>query len=780
MNVPNDNNSASFQAPQPSSAVPGIRRRFPQPEEESLKNILRILRRRKSYILWFTLGGLSLALAACIFLSSQYKATATLLVDKQNSSGLDMSSLSSLAAAVGGSDDLQVDLQTQATVLSSNTTMLKVVDELGLQNIPPYSVRPGLFGLNARLKSELGLPLEKAPATRERILNKMSSRLEVTPLENTRLITVTFRDHDPQRAADIANTFVTTYIQEYLQTKFKATAQASDWLTGQLNSLQKHVEDSQAKLSSFEQKTGLSILMLGMGSESSGSGAGGGVTTTHIPAVDKLAALNEELTAAEGDRITKEAIYRLTQTENPDVVLGMGSISLSTATSSVFSQGNGLAALEALRAQKTELQTQIADATTKYGEKNPHLVGLQGQMAALDSAIREEMARVRDRAKNDYEVAKQTESGIQQSYDAQEAEVNKLNDSTVELELLAGEAASSRILYNNLYSMLQEASIQAGVSATNLSLVDPARAPATTFIPNWLLYPLGGFAAGLLLGIMAAFIRERLDDSIVTPDQVESETALPLLSYIPLARDEPGDKQSGGAPVRLWNLLLERPRAPIAEAYRSLRTSILLSTADAPIRTLLVTSPTPGDGKSFTAFNVGVAFAQSGTSTVIVDADMRKPTLHSFFGMPQKPGLAEVLSGMISIDNALKQHPKLDQLHFLPAGSQPPDPSVLVGSRRMEALLEELRSKFSLVIVDTPPVLLVTDAVVLCGKVDGTVVVIRSGKTSRQALKQSSETLLRSPGRKLGIIVNGLDTKSADYYYTYGFYGDSKYYGREV
>jgi succinoglycan biosynthesis transport protein ExoP len=783
MSVANDRDRGSSQGRSQFSAASRMGPGSSGMEEESLKGILRILRKRKYLIFKFTLGGLVLAVLVCLLLPNQYKSIATLLVDKQNSSGLDLGSISSLASAVSGEDELQVELQTHATVLSSNTTMLKVVQNMGLQKVPPYAVKPGLFGLNKRLKAEIGLPLEKAPATRERLLEMITRHLEVTPVDNTRLITVAFRDHDPQRAANISNAFVTTYIQEYLQTKFSATAQASDWLNGQLHFLQKQVEDSQRKLSDYEKKTGLSILLLGLGPDvGGGQGAGSSMgMTSHIPAVDRLAALNEELTAAEADRITKEAIYRLTQTKNPDVVLGLNNTSLvSTTTSAVFSSGNGLTALEALRAQETQLQAQIGDELTKYGAQNPHLIELQGQLQPLNAAIQDELGRIRDRAKNDYELAKQTEAGIRQSYDQQETEVNKLNDSTVELELLLGEAASSRMLYNDLYSKLQEASIQAGVSATNLSLVDPALAPATPFMPNWLLYPPGGIVAGLLLGLMGAFVWERLDDTLVTPDQVEIDAMFPLLSFIPLARDECGEKRSAKGSVSTADLMLDYPRGPIAEAYRTLRTAVLLSTVDSPIRTLLVTSPMVSEGKSFNAYSLGVAFAQSGTSTVIIDADMRKPRIHALFGSQQSPGLAEVLAGVVGSDGTLKRHPKVDNLYCLPAGDLPPNPAELLGSRRMESLLEEMRGRFNLVILDTPPVLMVTDPVLLSTKVDGSIIVIRSGKTTRQALKRASEILLRSAGRKLGIVVNGVDTRSVDYYYAYGYYGDNKYYSEEA
>jgi capsular exopolysaccharide synthesis family protein len=722
---------------------------------------------------------------------NQYTSTATLLVNKENSGGLDLGGLSGIASAVGGTDDLKTSLQTHAKVLQSDTTALLVVREMGLDKVAPYKYTPGPLGGNSKMKAEIGLPLEKTTATRERILKMIGRKLKVEPQEDTRLITVEFRDYDAQRAADVANTFVNVYIHEYLTNNFQATARASDWLNNQLDALKAKVADSQQKLSDYESKTGLSVLMLGMSGGSGSSGSGGGSTGggMHIPAVDKLAALNQELTAAEADRISKEAIYHLTQTQSPEVIMGLGSSSLASSLggSTVINGGQGLEVLQGLRQQEAALRMQYGDALTKYGAKSPHLAELQGQMEALNQAIRDELKRINERAKNDYTLALQTEDGIRKSYVQQQEEVNKLNDNTIQLEVLAGEALSNRELYQDLYSKLQSASIQAGVSATNLVLVDEARPTASPERPNWTLYPAVGLAVGLLLGIAFAFVRENLDDSLVTTEQVEKVGLLPVLSYIPLMR--PDDKQRGKQPGEDANaevnplersLLISRPTAPAAESYRALRTAILLSATDEPLRVLLVTSPLGGDGKTTISYNLAVAFAQHGRRVLLMDADMRKPSMHTFFRVRKAPGLSEVLTGGVQFADALLGHGSLGNLFLLASGTTPPNPADLLDSRRFDALLAEAKSQFDLIIIDSPPVLMVTDPVILSTKADGTIVVVRSQKTTRPVLKRVVGVLSRSHGRKLGFVVNGMDTTSVEYYYSYGYYGDNKYYGEEA
>lgn len=755
-------------------------------EEESLRDIIRVLRKRRGLILSWALGALALTYIYCALTKSTYTSTATLLVDKQGSSGVDVGALSGLASSLTGEDDLKTELTTHATVLQNDTTTLMVIHQLGLDKV--YEYRPGLFGWNRAIKAELGRPLEQAPATRERLLKIVEGKLKVSQPTDTRLITVAYTDQNPQRAADVANAFVNEYIHEYLLSHFQSTARASDWLQVQLNDLKAKVADSQQKLSDYESKTGLSVLMLGMSGGSSGSGGGevSGGGTMHIPAVDKLAALNQELTAAEADRITKEAIYQLTQTQSPEVISGLGSSGLASAGgSTVITEGQGLGILQQLRTQEAALRVQYGDDLTKYGPNNPHLAEMQGELAAVNQSIKEELKRINERAKNDVDLARKTEDGLRQAYNQQQVEVNKLNDNTIELEVLAGEALSTRELYNSLFTRLQEASIQAGVSATNLDLVDEARPTVVPTKPNWVLYPIIGLGAGLFLGIAFAFMRENLDESIVTTEQVEKIGLLPVLSYIPLVRGEDlqrGKPAEAGTVVNPLeqSLLITRPNAPAAEAYRALRTAILLSSADEPLRVLLTTSPLGGDGKSTISYNLAVAFAQHGRRVLVLDADMRKPSAHTFFHAAKAPGLSEVLTGGVAFSDALIHHDSLPNLCLLPSGTTPPNPAELLDSKRFDALIEEAKKQFDLILIDSPPVLMVTDPVILSTKTDGAVIVLRSQKSTKPVLKRAVDVLSRSYGRKLGFVVNGMDTKSVEYYYTYGYYGDNKYYGEEA
>lgn len=756
-------------------------------EEESLRSLVQVLRKRSVFIAIAAVIGLLLALALCIVIPVQYSSTATLLISKDQAGGVNLGSLSDMASALGGGDDLKTDIQTHATLLQSDATVLQVIRELHLQERRPYKYTPSILDLHSQLRAEMGRPLDSAPATQERMIKVFDKHLKVAPVQDTRLITVEFRGRDPQEASLIANKLVDVYIQKYLQTKFQATAAASDWLSSQLADLKKQAEDSQAKLSDYERKTGLSVLMLGVSGsgESGANSVGGGV---HIPQLDRLAALNAELTAAEANRIAKEAIYRLTESESPDVVLGIGNSDLASVGggSSVVSQGSGLALLHGLRQQQAALQMEYSDAVTKYGARNPHLTELKAQSSALQGQIQAEMQRIRQQAHNDFTLAEQNEVSTQRAYSKQEATVSRLNDSTSQLEILAGEARSSRTLYNTLYTQLQEANVQVGEKATNLILADPARPGVTPTRPNWFTYPVLGMAVGLFFGLAGAFAWENLDDKVTSIEQIEQTSSYPVLTVIPeLQHDEVPSQQLARESVAEsramdHRMLLSNPHSAISEAFRALRTAIQLSSAGRPLQVILVTSPMAGDGKSHISTNLAVAFTLQNKRVLLIDADLRKPVQAIQFGLPRSPGLTEVLAGARSLEECVAPVDSVPGLSVLVAGTSPPNPSELLDSSRMDDLLTKVRHDYDLVIIDSPPALFVTDAVIIAGKVDGTVVTVRAKKTTKPAIVRVCKYLAQSDGRKLGFILNGVNTHSSEYYYSYGYHGDNGYYTEEA
>ncbi len=460
-------------------------------------------------------------------------------------------------------------------------------------------------------------------------------------------------------------------------------------------------------------------------------------------------------------------------------MVGLGNSSLpGLATSSVVSQGSGLDMLQSLRQQQAALNLQYADLVTKDGPKNPHVIEIKNQQAALQQQIGEELQRINTRAKNDFLLARQNEADLKQAFTRQQEDASRLNDSAVRLQVLTEEAASSRQLYEGLYGKLQEASVQAGIHAANIGIADPARTSTERYPPPPITVAIG-LAAGLLFGVSSAFIREHLDDTVQTHLQVGPGVQLPVLASIPAHRElhsESSNRLTGSARSGEESLLVTQPGSPTAEAYRTLRTSILLSSPGAPLHTVLVSSPLVGEGKTSVAYNTAIAFAHVGRRVLLLDADMRHPRLHDLFGVAKSPGLSEALSSGQPVEPAIRPHASVPNLWLLPAGSKPAMPSELLGSARFDGLLQALKGKYDLIIIDSAPLLLVSDATVLAGTVDATLCVIRAGVTTKTAVERVAQMLERSGSYATGLVLNGVNTNSVDFYHAYGYKGGAKYY----
>lgn len=753
------------------------RRVAPATEEESLKSVWRTIRKRKAWIAWFALGGIGLAILACILLPNQYVSTATIQVGKDQTIQV---ALSNSSGPTLSESDTKTDIATHMAVLQDNNTALAVIQDLNLEKYKPFIFKPTILGFftgsNNRIKAEAGLPLSQAPARRERLIKLFTKKLEVKNPPDTRLITVSFMNPNQQVASDVANDVVRQYVK--FESEGEAGSMGTNLLTSDLDGLKKKMDDDQRALADYERQTGLNNLVL----KSMGEGAGGG-NITHIPVLDKLDTINQELTTAEANRISKEAIYNLTKTHNADVIAGLANSSIpAIATSAVITQGNGLELLQNLRAQQDQLRLEYSADLTKYGAKNPRIIQLQDQLVNIDKQISEEVQQIDLRAKNDYTVAKQNENGLRSSFQEQQNAASQLNQSAVNLQMLVQQAASSRTLYDSMYQQIQEAGVQAGLRATNLRLMDVARPHSTPKRPNPPLYMAIGLAAGLLFGLSSAFVREHMDETVKTPLQVDPLTPLPVLASIPKVNGhKPRALANGGSIVSSLGAsesspLLARPRSASAEAYRALRTSIVLANAGHPLRSIMITSPLIGEGKTSVSYNTAIAFAHAGERVLLIDADLHHPQLHDYFGKDQAPGLSEVLSGEKPLEAAIQKHPTVSDLSLLPSGSVPAQPAELLASPKFDALLAGLKQTYTMVILDTPPMLLVADALLLADKADATLAVIRADMTNRTAVERMAEVLERNGSRAIGLVLNGVDTNSIDYFHAYGHKGTGRYF----
>jgi succinoglycan biosynthesis transport protein ExoP len=742
-------------------------------EGESLKGVWSVIRKRKTGIAIAGCLGLALALVASMVQSRQYLATATVEVGNTDASQTSLR-LNALAATPS-SDEMKTNIATHMQVLQSPSVLLGVVHDLKLQDEAPFKFQPTLMGSitgsNARIEDEIkrGLPLEQAPYTRDRILAIFSKKLKIQNTPDTRLITVEYLNPNPDRAAVIANAIVQEYVT--FEARSRSSSDAQKWLADQLADLKSTYQATQDDLAAFEQKTGLNSMVL----SAMGQGAGG--TATHVPAIDSLDSLNQQLIAAQTDRIAKEAVYRLTKSQDPEVVASIAASSgSSNAASETAVSGPGLELLRSFRQQQAALRVSYADMLTKYGPNNQHLMETKSQLDTVNAQITEELGRINERAHQEYLFAQEKEDGLKKAVSLQAHVAGDLNVSSVKLQSLTQEAASSRQLYDALYGKLKELNIQAALRATNIGIANPAMAPAKPTRPNPPLYLAIGLIAGLFFGVSSAFVREHMDDTVRVGLQLQGGAPLPMLANIPsspVLKSLPSkatlDSVSESSP------LLVDPRSAGAESFRSLRTAIHVASHAGRLRSLLVTSPLFGEGKSTVAYNTAIAFALAGKKVLLVDADMRKPSQHQLFDRPCSPGLSDLLEGNATTASAIHRHRSVPSLSFLPAGSETSASAELLESDKFNVLLATLTQEYDLVIADSPPILLVSDARILSEKFGATLAVVRARQTTKTVLKSLASVLELSGSRAVGLVLNGVDTNSIDYFDAYGHDGKGEY-----
>jgi succinoglycan biosynthesis transport protein ExoP len=757
---------------------------FDSEDDVSLRELVIVPLKRKRTVIGCAVFGLLAAILVTIVMTPRYRATATIELNENKSTGV--SALSDLAsAATGGADELKVKVQTETAVIEDSTIALNVMSKMGMLRL----AGKGAFFT----KKEQGpiVSLEALPAKRrEDLIAGFEANLQVKEVENSRLIAITYTSTDPVQAANIANSIVDEYKFYLLSSNFTSSKEVSKWLQDQLSGLSDQVTKSEQAVADFEHTHNLSSSMPGLATLGGGSaslsssssglggGGGGGGGGMRIPELDRLATLNQEVTQAEAVRLSDEAIYRLTETQNPEVISSLASSSLpSIASSTVISQGNGLEVLNALREQEATARVAYADAQTKYGAKNPRLIEIQNQLKSLDDQLQTEMEKIKQRAKNDLTLAEQNEKDLKAIFDEQKAVTSKMNDDVVQLGILMEQSTSSRELYDLLYGKLQETNIDSGSSAVDVTVADPARPPGNAWIPKRTLFPLVGLFGGLVLGVGMAYLLESQDDTVADSFQVEELTHVPVLGLIPFHKRETRTRTDGALGTESSPFLID-PDGATAEALRSLRSGLTLSGAGRRLKLLAVTSALGGEGKSYTIYNLGLAFAATGLKVLIIDADLRRPRQDVLFRVSRKEGLSNLLAGIGSFDEVLQAHSVVPNIFLLSAGQSTPLASELLESGEIVKILQTARERFDLILVDNAPVLPVADPVQVASHCDGTIGVLRSGQTSRKALRRFVQILARNRIHLLGMVIQAVDMSASEYRSVYG-YNVEKYYGEK-
>jgi polysaccharide biosynthesis transport protein len=710
--------------------------------ESAVGEYIRILIKRKWIVVSVLATIFSVVAIASLKMTPIYEASGTIAINKPDTT------LNFQNQATFSLDYYDpTELETEIKILQSDLLALQVIRELNLD-------RRTESGAQAPPTSSLDLspdPLQTDPARASAMLGGFKGSLRIALVPNSRIIEVHYRSADPQMAASVVNTVMQTYVENNFKARFDSTMQASDWLKRQLVDLQMQVETSQEKLVRYQKEH--EIL---------------GIDEKQNIITSKLDELNKALTAAESERMDKESLYRLVEAGDPDVV--------AASAQSGEGQSSPSHLLDTLVGKQADLRLQAAELNTQFGPSYPKLAQLNSQLKEIDLQIQAEMKKIATSLRGQYLTALQREKMLHDALDKQKMEANKLNESAIQYSLLKRDVETNRQLYEGLLEKLKEAGVSAGLKSNNFRIVDSARPPNAPIEPNIPRNLGAAFVLGLASGVGLAYLLEGLDNTIRTTEQAQMISGLAPLGMIPLgsksARDGAHAKRlviASSSKEAVELITQVRPQSQMAESYRALRTSLLLSNLGAPPKVIMVTSALPQEGKTTTSINCAVVLAQKGIRVLLIDADLRRPSIHKTLGMGPRTGLSNVLTGSIQLEQAITRTSILPGLDVLAAGTPPPNPAELLASTNMRDVLAQLREQYDHIVVDTPPSLSVTDAVVLSPRADAVVLVIRSGQTTKQALRRSRDILGRVNAKVVGVLLNAVDLSSPDYYYYYEY-----------
>src|SRR5438046_2943651 len=676
-----------------------------QAQDSMLREYLRVLIKRKWVVISSVLIIFGVVATATMRTTRIYEAAGSIAINKTDPALLNLKD-----SANGAIDYDPSDLDTEVSILRSDLLALQVIKQLNLDKRPEFGGSGDTQPSSLELTTDA---LQPDSASTSELLAAFKGSLQVSLRPNTRVIDIHYRSADKDLAAHVVNSLIHTYIEQNFKTRFESTMQASDWLSKQLIDLQMKVETSQEKLVKYQKQH--EIL---------------GIDEKQNIITSKLDELNKELTTAESGRMEKESVYQLVQSGDADTAA-------AAATSADAPAPGGAtisSLLEKLREQQADLKIQVAQLSTQFGPSYPRVAQMNNQMKEVDAQIQVEMKKIVSRVRSDYLTALQRETMLRAAMDKQKQQANKLNESAIEYSLLKRDFETNRTLYEGLLQKLKEAGVTAGLRSNNIRQVDIARTPASPAEPN-VPRNLGfAFVLGLTSGVGLAFLLEGVDNTVRTPEQAQAISGLPSLGMIPL-----GSKTSAETNARRLSvatskeavelITLSRPQSQMSESYRALRTSLLLTSVGAPPKIILITSALPQEGKTTTSINTATVLAQKGTRVLLIDADLRRPSIHKTLGMGPRAGLSNVLTGGTTLQQATVRSSSLPNLFVLPAGTPPPNPAELLASAQMIDMLAELREQYDHIIVDTPPTLSVTDAVILSTRSDAVVLVIRSSLT---------------------------------------------------
>ena len=710
------------------------------PREPHLLDYLIIIRKHQWLILTFLLTVVTVVTIATFKMKPIYVAGAQVEVDRESQNILPFQG----AATEDAYMDMDNYVETQAKILLSETLALQSIKSLDLGRYPEFGGHP-----NA-VESVRGV--QRRPA----ILGEFLSRLTVKRVPNSRLLAVTFEAEDPQLAALVVNTHLQNFIEQNFRSRYEATTQASNWLSSELEELRIKVQKSEDARIAYERQNQI-----------------WSIDEKQSLASQKLADIGKDMNTAQSELLQKQAMMQLAHSGKVD--------SLPPVRDNQVVQD--------LARRQNELNEQYEDSVSQFGPNYPRVQRMKVRLDDIKRELAQEQQRIVDRIDAEYRNAQNRVQLMSQALEQQKGEQNDYAEKLVQYNILKHDAEANKQLYDGLLQKLKEAGITAGLRSSNIRVVDPALVPTYPSRPQRGRNIMLAFLVGLVGGVGLAFFREYLDNTVKSPDDIETLTGLPSLAVVPAFGELNGHSSraklaKGSEPVTAPEMRVElvahtQPKSQISEAFRALRTSLLLSQADHPPQVILVTSALPREGKTTAAVNLAVTLAQLGDRTMLIDSDLRKPGIRRALGLTfnRETGLSSYLAGVSPIDEISVAHPAISNLVAIPTGPVPPSPADLLSSHRMREAIVYLRQHYKFVVIDSPPIMAATDAVILSALVDGVLLVVRSGETPKEAFTRCRDLLVGVKCRLLGVVLNAVDSSAPDYYYSYRYYPYAYGYG---
>ena len=733
-----------------------------EPEEiRELPNLLeywRVIQKRRATILTTVFIVFAVALFATLRQKPVYKAQALVEIQKENP---DIPTLQELFQVENISDTY---LETQYRILKSENLSRRVIALLRLDRVAEFGV-PLHAPQEARQQDAsspqvfaVGGAIPRSADIDNELLVKFQKRLDVEPLKRSRLVELSFESNDRNLAAQVVNTLASTYIQQNLEARWDASQKATEWLSQQLLDMKAKLEKSEDELQQYARDNGLLFLETEKG------------TTENIVA-QRLRELQEELTKAQGRRFERESLYALVQQGDFASLPGVFDNKL----------------MQDLTEKLEELQRERSRLISIFNSDYPRVKEIQSQIDETQAVLAQERERAAKEITNDYRAALEREHMLQVAFKEQQKDANVIAGKSVQYNILKREADTNKQLYVGLLEKLKETGVSTSMKATNIRVVDPAYPPKKPDRPRIPLNLSLGLLLGISLGIGVAFLQEHLDNTFKSAEDIKRFLQLSALASVPAvassnnhrgvlalyerARLMADDRNGTASIVPAWNRIEGNGQnAALAEAFHELRTSVLLSTAKRPPSSLLVTSAQGGEGKTTVAANLAVSLAQLGERVLLIDADLRRPSLHNFFGLPNTAGLVNFLTGDPDW-RSLVTHLAPMGLGVLFSGPIPPNPADLLSSEYMRALIREASKEYKFVVVDSPPLLNLADSRILATLVDGVILVVGSGITPRELVHRAYASALDAGSHVLGAAINFADINSG-YYYSSAYHQD--------